>query len=224
MTSNSPHFPSLRARRAAGWALLIVAVLSVIGMLHHPTAHGHDAGELMRGMLRVGGLNAWVHGSLIALMLLATWAMLEFSLQRGLHRAAVRAAWGLYTLGSIAMVVAALTNGIVTTKLAAQFAVADVATQAQVQPLFALTWAINQTAAEFAVVVQAVAIALWSLGLVRERGMALALGTIGLTFALICVLALGAGRLTLDVHGMLSVVIGQSVWHAVAGFWLIRQR
>jgi hypothetical protein len=221
--SNSTLSNSPRARTVAGVALLSTAALSVVAMLHHPTAHGHDAASVVRSLLDVANLSAHVHGGLIAMLPLSSWAMLEFSIARGLHRAPVRAALALYWVGTIAMLAAGLINGFVISRVAAYFSAADAAAQAQGHALFALTWAMNQTAAVFAVLVHAAAIVLWSLGLTHERGTARLLGIAGLLAGIGCAGALLLHGVKLDVTGMLWVAIVQSAWQAGVGLWLIRQ-
>lgn len=219
---NEASIVSPRARRLAGWTLVVAAVLSLVAMSHHPVGHGADPGAIMRSILEIAATSAVVHGSLIALMLATAWALLELSAWRGFSSALVRAALPLYVIGVLAMIVAALVNGFVTTRIAARFIDADAAGQLQAQGLFALCWAINQTAAKFAVALFAGAIALWSLDFVRDRGGARALGIFGVAVAVACVAALGVVRL--DVRGMLLVSVALAVWQAAVGVWMLRSR
>jgi len=211
---------SPRARRVAGWTLVVAAVLSLVVMSHHPVAHGRDPATFMQAILATATPNALVHGSLIAMMLATAWALLEFSVWRGFSRAPVRAALPLYGTGVLAMIVAALVSGFVTTRIAARFVDGDAAAQLQAQGLFAACWAVNQVAANFAVVLFSGAIALWSLDLVSDRGSARALGVGGLVVAVACTAALTVVRL--DVRGMLLVAVALAVWQVAVGVWMLR--
>jgi hypothetical protein len=212
---------SPRARRAAGVTLIVATVLSVAGMAHHPTPHGHEPAALMRSMLAMAAPNAWVHGLLIALMLASSWALIEYSAWRGLQRAPVRAATWLYNVGVLAMLVAALTSGFLSTRIAARFVDGDTAAQLQGQALLAAAWAVNQTAANFAVMLMAGAIALWSLDLALERRLRL-LGVAGLAVALVSAASLALGAIHLDVHGMLLVTVGFALWQLAVGVLMVR--
>ncbi len=221
MTESAP-IVSARARMVAGWTLIVAAVLSVASMAHHPSAHGSDPGALMRSVLATAAPNAWVHGTLIVLMLATTWALVEFSALRGFRRSPVRAALLLYCVGVLAMLVAALTSGFLSTRIAARFVEGDAAAQLQGQALLALAWAVNQTSAVFSVMLMSCAIALWSLDLAHERGGARSLGVAGLLIALGCALSLGLGAIRLDVHGMLLVAAGLARWQVALGVWMLR--
>src|SRR5689334_7401672 len=135
---------SPRARALAARVLLASALISMFAMAHHPTAHGVPPAELLRALIEKQALNAWVHGTLIALLLATTWALVELSAWRGLHRAPVRAAVLLQWTGVLAMIVAALVSGFLTTRIATRFVDAGAAGLEQARALLAAGWEVNQ--------------------------------------------------------------------------------
>lgn len=69
-------------------------------------------------------------------------------------------------------------------------------------------------------VASAVAIALWSAAIVRERALARGIGLYGLLLGAVLVVAIASGHLTLDVHGFGLVTLGQAVWFVGMGVFL----
>lgn len=212
-----PHDPP---QRLAGGLLIALSVLSLLAMAHHPTAHGHDAGEVLAALARIARLNAWVHGSLLALLLGVLLLLGEFAARRIARRGVARAGATLYALGAGAMVLAGLVNGFAVTALA------QVAQRApggsDWTPVMHFAWALNQAAAGFGVLAFAAAVALWSGDLVQRPGLRRWVGAYGLACALLVAVALVGGALALDVRGFGAVVAALAVWQCGAGALLWR--
>lgn len=62
-----------------------------------------------------------------------------------------------------------------------------------------------------------VAILVWSAAIWKSGNLARGLGIYGCILGPLTVLALFSGHLSLDAHGFGIVMLGQSVWFAVAG-------
>ena len=213
-SSSSPH-----ARRVAAIALIVVNLLSIPAILHHPTAGPHDAASLVAAITRIGAFNAAIHGTLIALMLTTWLALGEFSAWRGAGRALVRCAGQLYGAGVAAMTGAALINGFVIVRLARDVARVGVEPFAQMSRL---CWAFNQTLAATGLILLSLGIAAWSLHLLHERGRARALGAYGLLATLICIGGYATGAFVLDVHGMVILICTHTLWLVGAGLLMLR--
>lgn len=211
-------FTSWNSQRVAGAVLVGASVLALAAVLHHPHGSGHSQTELMASLQHLDGLNRAIHGALIALSLVIWLSLSEYSVAR--PRALVRCAWLSYSVGVLAMIGAALTNGFVLSALVARAAGAEAAQQAEILQLLPLSWAINQTLAAFGLLLYSVAIALWSLDQWRQSLRAVA--AIGLLVSLGLALAWLFGLLRLDVPGMIALVLGHGLWYAATGLSLLR--
>ena len=113
------------------------------------------------------GRSALVHGILIALMYLVLLALTEFSVRRGLARAAVRAALIAYGAGVLFMTAAALVSGFITSRIALAVPALAPADPALIAQLATFATLFNQAFAHCAAVLMSAGIAAWSLELLR---------------------------------------------------------
>lgn len=215
-------FADRRVLRIAGLVLMLAPLLEIIGMAHHPSAHGHDAAQLVEELRAAAGTAAVVHGILIALMFATLLALIEFSLARGLARAAVRVGLTAYAAGVLALTAAALVNGFVTPRLAFVNPALVPPDPALTVQLTVLAMLLNQAFAKYGAVLMFAATAAWSLDLLRDRGGARVLGAFGLAVGIGGTVALCSGVLRLDVHGMTVVAVLEAIWTVGAG-WLLWQ-
>lgn len=216
-----------RSTRYAGLALIAGPVLSVVAMTHHPTAGAAGTPERLAEMASEGTLSAIVHGALIALMLLVFWGLTRFAGILGWHSTAVQLAAIAYATGVVCMLGAATVSGFVAPSLAERYAQATPQEMEAAAPLFRFGFEVNQALAKIGATAQSVGILLWSWVLVLRAGApkwVRAVGALGLAVGAFPVLGLVSGSLTLDVHGMLAVVLAQAVWTIAIGVWLVGSR
>jgi hypothetical protein len=210
-----------QSTRITGALLIAASLLSVVAMAHHPMVTTPDLTQAIQQLKDKAGLSAWVHGILIALMLVSFYAFTEFSLRRGLQQPLVRAGLIAYGAGVVAMIGAASISGFVTAQiptLAAQTGDKELHVMAMLINLCVL---LNRTMANLGAVTMSVGIFAWSLNLVRDAGYARVLGIVGVLIGLSPAVALISGGLHLDVHGMLLVVVLQAVWNVGVGALLM---
>ena|SRR2546427_5368298 len=81
--------------RVPGIVLIASSVVAVVAMAHHPAPSGADFAAWARNVERMGALNEAVHGTMISLVGVLTWALSAFAIRRGVHRS-------LVTLGLVA--------------------------------------------------------------------------------------------------------------------------
>jgi hypothetical protein len=211
-----------RVLRISGLVLMLAPLLEIVGMAHHPSVHGHDAAQLVQELRAAAGSAAIVHGVLIALMFATLLALTEYSLARGLARAAVRVGLIAYAAGVLALTAAALVSGFVTPRLAfvnPALAPPDPALTVQ---LTALAMLFNQAFAKYGAVLVFAGMAAWSFDLLRDGRGTRVLGVFGLVAGIGGSLALCSGALRLDVHGMTVVAVLEALWTVGAG-WLLWQ-
>lgn len=202
--------------------LLAASLLEVLGMLHHPTAHGANIAQAIELIAGLASLSAVVHGSLIALMLLTVFGFIEFVVRVGLERPLIRAGLIAYASGVLVMIGAALVSGFIAPDLAALLPhQTPVDLQINTQ-LLILCRVLNQSCANLAVVAMSAGIVAWSLELCRSRGGSRGVGIFGCVVGLVPALALLSGQLHLDVHGMTQVVAAQAAWNIAVAVLLLQ--
>jgi hypothetical protein len=223
MTEKLEPVAGTGAVRAAALVLIVVPLLEVLAMAHHPSVHAHEVTEVVAQLRASAGSSALVHSVLIALMYLVLFGLTEFSVRRGLSRAAVRAALIAYGAGVLFMTAAALVSGFITPRIALAVPALAPADPALIVQFATFASLFNQAFAHCAAVLMSAGIAAWSLGLLRGSVAARVVGGFGLLTGIGCALAIFGGVLRLDVHGMAAVLVLQSVWTIAVGCLLWRE-
>jgi hypothetical protein len=207
--------------RSAALLLIVVPILQIVAMAHHPAVRAADVSAAMQQLRQAGALSAHVHGVLVALMVVQFLALVEFACWRGLARVAVRVAVLTYGAGLLWMTAAALVSGFVAPRvvfLNPGVTPADLALTAQ---FAAFAMLFNQAFARCGALLMSVGIAAWSLDLMRGGVRERVLAGFGLLIGVGCALALSWGTVHLDVHGMTLVTVLQAIWTVGAGALLL---
>ena len=216
--------PSSRQAALAGAILAVATLLEIAAMAHHPSVHSSNAADAVRQIGELSALSGWVHGSLLALMLIAAYGLSEFAVRRDLRRPLIRAGAIAYAAGVLVMLGAAMVSGFIISDLVAYTPHAT-ATDLQINAqILTLCRILNQTWAKFGAIAMSAGIGLWSVDLLRDTGIARALGVLGLVAGLLPALAIIFGWMHLDVHGMTAVVLMQAVWCVAVGVAMVRSR
>lgn len=197
-----------------GTALIVLALLSIGVMTHHPVAAGPGAA----GIAQVAVPAQVVHGVLLALLFAGLLLVDEFTRRRLPDGALRRAGRTLYGAGTIALAGAGLVNGFVVPWLALRYADGRAAETLQVVLHFA--GHLNRALSDAGVIGWCAGIAAWSVGLWSAGGRARLLGGYGLLGAAVLAPLLLSGVLRLNVAGMLAAVAVVVVWQAGAGVLL----
>jgi len=214
-----------RDARIFGWMLAGAALLSTGFAMIHPHLSSHDLDHVLPEMVAGATFNGWVHGSLLALMLVLVAGFFGLSLRLGIGRPAVALAMTAYLLGSLAMAGAAVINGFALGIFAGRYDGAVRPDQvAAVSASFNMAGSIAATWAGIGAVAMSAALALWSLRLVALGGVQRVLGALGLVLGIATAAMLVTGTLILNVHGFLLLVFSQSLWTVAVGVQLARGR
>jgi hypothetical protein len=212
-----------RDARIAGIVLVTVPLLSILMMAHHPSAGAHDPAGLVAEIAEKAPLSRIVHGALIALMGAELFAFIAFCKRVGFERSEVRAGFVAYSIGTGAMIGAALISGFIVSDLAAYYVQQASGDATSFVDLSRLAMTGNQALAKLGVVAMSAAIVLWSVALFRG-GRDRWVGIAGFIAGLAPAIALVAGVIRLDVGGMTLVVVLQAIWIVIVGIQLIRAR
>ena len=206
--------------RIPGISLTASAVLAVFAMAHHPTAGGADFIEFAKSVERLAGLNQAVHGTMLALMAVTTWALIAFAIQRGINRSLVLLGLVAWVIGFAGMAIAGLFNGFVIVAIARRALAAPTSSEQLRVTLQAMNAAVAVVAVAGAIGMSA-AMACWSADLTRDEGPARWVGLSGLAAGTLAALALLTGIVTLDVGGMLTVLAVWAAWFVAVGSLMI---
>lgn len=208
--------------RAVGIALIVAALLEIPVMLHHPTARMPEVAQTIARLRETTSVAVWVHGLLIGLMLVSFYGLTEFSVWRGIRRLPIRAALIAYAFGVVAMIIATTVSGFVSGEVGARVPATTATDLSVAGGLFILCGVLSRAMANLATVLMSAAIVTWSVDLFRSTWFERLLGAVGTAIGVWTVVELVTGALKLDVHGMLLVVVLQSVWAAGVGLLLAK--
>jgi hypothetical protein len=206
--------------RLSGLALISGSVGTIITMSLHPT--GHIVADQLEPMIRM--LIA-VHGLALAcvpVLFLGAWGLSRCLASP--DRLAV-AGLVLYTFALLAVMNAAVADGLITPNLFRQI-VASAGAPSAIdgwRMMSRYNFYVNQAYAQVFVAASSVAIVLWSASIWRGKELARGLGIYGCILGPVTLLALFSGHLNLDAHGFGIVIFGQAVWFIVAGTLLWRR-
>lgn len=208
----------MKPDRFTGTTLVIGAAGGVITMALHPVGSGPERIAQQAGMI-VG-----VHALAIVSITLQGFGFLRFTRLIRERRALADAGLVAFALAVITGSLAAAVSGLLTPHMAAHALQADDAAQPAWRVAFAYNFMLNGVLSNVFITATSVAIALWSLALVRTGTRWTALGTFGVVVAVAAVGALFTGRLRHNVHDVGLFVFATSAWIVALGALLCRGR
>jgi len=207
-----------------GWMLAGGSVLATAIAMIHPEIAGSDLTGVLRQMRVSAVLNAWVHGTLIALYLVQVAGFLGLSRQLGLGRPIVILAMVAYSAGVLAMMGAVVINGFALAMFAGRYAQFAPDQGFAIASSINLAGSISASWAGIGAIATSGALAAWSCVILGRGGVARAIGVIGIMLGIATVAMLITGTLILNVHGFLLLVVSQTAWTIAIGIQLIRGR
>jgi hypothetical protein len=135
-----------------------------------------------------------------------------------------RLAWAglvLYAVASIAVMNAAVCDGLIAPTLMRKIVAATPETRDVWQTLMNFNFQMNQAFARVYAVGSSLAVVLWSLSILRYRALGLGVGMYGVILGLVTAVAICSGFLTPDRHGFGMLIFGQAIWFLIiaGGMW-----
>lgn len=209
--------------RIPGIALIASSLVAMAAMAHHPTASGGDFNTFARNVARVAALNQAVHGTLIALVAVMTWAVIAFAIRRGLNRPLVMLGLCAWVIGTAGMIVAAIFNGFVVTDIA-RLARSSPETQDMLRVALRVLGSGVNVIEVIGAIGMSAAVVLWSSDLALNKGVTRQAGVLGVAAGAGLLIALATGMMRLDVHGMMLVLALWTMWFLAVGALMIMRR
>jgi hypothetical protein len=135
-----------------------------------------------------------------------------------------RLAWAglvLYGLASIAVMNAAVCDGLMAPNLIRQIVSATPETRDGWRMLMNFNFQMNQAFARVYTVGSSLAVVLWSVSILRNRTLGLSVGIYGCVLGVVTVAGIFSGFLTPDRHGFGLLIFGQAIWFLIVagGLW-----
>ncbi len=218
----SPSVPAAPRGTIAGIVLVSCGALAVFAMAHHPSVVARTPAEAIREIGRIGSVNEVVHGAMIGIVAALLFGLTIFSMRRGLRGEAVLGGLIAQTIGTAAMIVAASISGFLVPGIAARYATASPQGLQFAVQVISICAEIVQLFSKVGVIGMTLAIALWSVDLVRAPGFVRMTGILGFAAAALAVAILLSGaHLTPQTLGI--IVLAQALWYAAVGALLLRR-
>lgn len=215
--------PGRQSNRYVGIVLAILSLLSIFAMLHHPSVSSSDIQQQVEELNRESSLNALVHGTLIAIVIVISFCLTRYAQNRNLNEVSILFGLSAYWLGTSAMVVAGLMGGFIIPQLAEIYLQASSAQLEVFKGLQTLSWLINQNFAVLGSICWCAAMFFWAFDMLKQDNLVRAFGSVTLAMGPLLALSLVAEWLLLTVNGMTLVMLVISVWQLVIAWLLIRQ-
>jgi hypothetical protein len=196
--------------RRSAITLIAGSVGMIITMIFHPG--GKIAPEQLEHMIR---LSIGVHS--LALLTVPVLFLGAWGMSRRLD-GGDRLAWAglvLFAFASAAVMNAGTLNGLAAPKLMRLIAAATPETRETWRMIANFSFQVNQAFARVYAVGASLAIALWSVAILRYRSLGFGVGIYGVILGLVTALAICSGLLTPDRHGFAILIFGQAIWFLI---------
>jgi len=207
--------------RKSGIALIAGSVGGIITMAMHPVASPGSLtpGQVARLMSLSGAVHALAMVSIFLLFLGACGLTRRIAASDRIAFAAIVA----FGFACVAMLIAPAVSGFIVPNLMQAMARDLPANGHQWEMIIYSIFQINQAFASIYSVAASLAVILWSVSALRNRGFGRGVAIYGCIIAPLVILAIGSGHVRLDVHGMAAVWLGQAIWFILVGSQLCSQ-
>ena len=208
--------------RAAGILMLASAIVSIVFVALDPEVTASTSRAILEAMVANGTMHRIVHTVELACVLGLAFGFTSLAARVGTHRSAVRGALIAYLVGSLAMVVAAITDGFITGDVASYF-LRDGHSVDTGREMIHLCYVVVQDFAAASWFFQAVGVLAMAFALMRERGLQRIVGVLGLATGAVPPIAILATWPAMDGGIVIGILSAQLVWNVAAAALLIRQ-
>ena len=223
MDSNRPTANGVPSRtKAAGIVLVLSSALTVAAIAHHPTVtRAASPSDVLAQIVRFARLDQAVHAAVIVAACGLLFGLVVFALRRSVRDGGALAGLIAYAVGTGPVMAAALIDGFLIPAIATRFASGDPQTVRTALVLVTACAAAIQIATKTWLLATSAAIVIWSLGLVRERGLVRAAGVGGIAATALALVVIAFTR-SLNPHNLGVVALAQTLWYVAIGALLIR--
>jgi hypothetical protein len=207
----------MRSERLGGNAMITAAVMALVMMAFHPT--GHDVARDPEGQ---GLLAVVVHSIILTSVPIAFFGAMALTRRLSPEGALAELALVFQGASSVAGLVAATVGGLLAPSLMEYVIAEQGDARVAADAVMHFAGHMIHTFSMVFVAASSVAIALWSIEILRTRKMRRSSGIVGCIVGSVTLLMLFAGHLHMDVHGLGAVILGQTLWLVLVGLELRR--
>jgi hypothetical protein len=210
----------MRDERIYGTALILGTIALLGTGTLHPT--GGNLLATAESFAHYAPINVLAHSLALAGVWLGCVGVIGLSRRLGTNRPDVTAALVAFGLASVAVSIAAVTDGLVSTRLAAAYVSTDIDADRKVlRGFMQYSYNIASSLSRYYVFAVAVALLLWSWAAWRTR-FAVVLPWIGAAVGVTGLVAQLTGHMKMNTHDVLLLAVGQGIWMIAAGVTLLR--
>ena len=205
----------------AGLTLVFSALVSLIVVAHHPVIKVRETDELFTQMVKKAFADRLVHGALIMLVIVQLFAFCRFARRQNIERTPVLLGFIFYSLGTVAMIGAALVDGFFLPEITASYLHMSQASADAGLALLRFCSIAIQLFTKSSVLAISMAILLWSFSFVRAGRASLLARFIGVAAVLFQAYILVLGGSIITAHKILFVAAPQMFWYIGVGLLLV---
>ncbi len=206
--------------RLGGIALILGAITSVATMVFHPTHFSAIASaEAITHQVRV--LLA-VHALALLSVPAVVFGFVGLTRCIGWERPGSLFAFIVYCLSAIAVMFAAIADGLINAALIQKMSSADEAARGLLRAALEYNFQLNQACAKVLVFGTSLAIISWSIAIIRIGPFQRAIGVAGFFVGAAELAGLLSGRVHLDAHGFGLIIFLQAIWMVAVGVSMLQ--
>ncbi len=200
--------------RKAGIALIAGSLGGILTMALHPSRSASLSAEQVSRLMELSGI---AHSIAMVSVLLLFLGACGLTMRIAAADRFSFAAIVTFGFACVAVLIATAVSGFIIPAIMKRM-VGDVPAAArQWQIVMAGIFQINQAFARIYSVAASMAIILWSVSALRNRGLGRGVAIYGCVVAPLTILGIGIGHLRPDVHGMAVIWLGQAIWFILVG-------
>ncbi len=207
--------------RAAGFLLLLAAVVSVVFVALDPVVTGDSSRTILQAVVANSAMHRVVHAVELACVACLAFGFISLAARIGLRRPAVLGACVAYCVGCLAMVGAAVTDGFITGDVASYYLLpghdADTGRE-----MVHLCYVVIQDFAMASWFFQAVGVLAMAGALLRGRGLQRVAGCLGLATGALAPIAILVAYPAMDTSVVVGILLTQMAWNVMAAILLLR--
>jgi hypothetical protein len=210
----------MRTNKVYGIALIVGTLLSVVTMALHPSRFDPRASaEVVAHQMSV---LVTVHALALLSLPLLVFGFAGVTRRAGWHRPEALLAFIIYAFSAVAIMFAAIADGLINAALMPQtLNASDLKLQA-VNAALSYNFQLNQACAKVFVVGMSLAIIFWSITLSKLGGLERRVGMLGWFVSLAALFGFMSGHVQMSAHGFGLIVFLQAVWVIALGISMLR--
>jgi hypothetical protein len=210
----------MKTKSTYGLALIVGTLASVVTMSLHPT--GFDPHASVEAVAHEMSILVAVHTLALLSIPVLVFGFAGVTMRAGWHRPEALLAFIIYALSAVAIMFAAIADGLVNAALIPQMTGASDLKLQAIKAALSYNFQFNQACAKVFVAGTSLAIILWSITLSRFGVLEQRIGIIGWFISLAALFGLLSGHVHMSAHGFGLIVLLQAVWVIALGVSMLR--